>query len=258
MCSQKLKDYDEQIRGFLLSKDVLHADETGININGKLNWFHVLSNQTASYFALHSKRGREAMDTIGLLNKFKGTLIHDRFSSYFHYQCDHGLCNAHILRELKFIDETFEAPWCKKMIRLLIRAKQKKKIDGLPDKKYYNRIYTAFIKLTRPVIIAYNQQQKRKKTDAERLAFGLEKYKRLFLRFLEQEQVPFDNNQAERDLRMIKVKQKVSGCFRSFHHGHYFARIRGYISTVKKNHQPVLESIVRAFHNQPFLPAFAE
>jgi len=258
-CYQKLESYDEQIRDMFLSSDVLHADETGTNISGKLNWFHVLSNQTLSYFALHSKRGRQAMDDIGLLNKYKGTLIHDRFSSYFHYQCNHGLCNAHILRELKFIDETFEAPWCKKMIRLLLRAKQKKQTGILSAEKYYNRIYNEFIGLIRPVIINYHRQKdKKKKTDAQRLAFGLENHKRLFLRFLEQDKVPFDNNQAERDLRMIKVKQKVSGCFRSFYHGTYFARIRGYISTLKKNNQGVLANIVQALGNQPFIPVFAE
>ena len=253
-CHQYLEDYETKIKSLLLSSQVLHSDETGINIKGGLNWFHVLSNPLISYFALHAKRGRVAMDAIGLLSQFKGTLIHDRFSSYFHYQCEHGLCNAHILRELKFIQQAYEAPWCQNMIRLLIRAKEKKE-KGALQKSYYTRIYNKFTELIRPIITAYNNQKgTKKKTDEQRIAFGLEKHKRLFLKFVEQPQVPFDNNQAERDLRMIKVKQKVSGCFRSFEHGQYFARIRGYISTVKKNQQPVLESIFQAMQHNPFMP----
>ena len=113
--------------------------------------------------------------------------------------------------------------------------------------------------MTRPVIIDYNKQKtNQQKSDEQRLAFGLEKYKRLFLMFLKQKAVPFDNNQAERDLRMIKVKQKVSGCFRSFTHGSYFTRIRGYISTLKKNKQPVLQNIAAAFIDKPFMPILAE
>ena len=95
------------------SNPALHADETGLRFNGKNSWMHVISNKTLSFFAHHLKRGRQAMDAIGLLEHYKGTLVHDRFSSYFAYKCDHSLCNAHILRDLAYVEERFIANWAK-------------------------------------------------------------------------------------------------------------------------------------------------
>ena len=121
---------------------------------------------------------------------------------------------------------------------------------------YYSRIYKKYVDIIRPIIEGYDNRFK--KTDEQRLAFALEKHKDLFLKFIKQPIVPFDNNQAERDLRMIKVKQKVSGCFRSQTHAQYFARIRGYISTIKKNKQNVLENIQNVFLKKPFMPITGE
>ena len=216
----------------------------------------MISNKALSFFAHHLKRGKQAMDDIGVLEQYQGTLIHGRFSSYFAYQCDHSLCNAHILRDLTYVEERFNANWAKQIKDLLINAKPQK--DNNPNTKssYCSKVFNQYVDLIRPVIKAYNK--KFKKTDGQRLAFGLEKHKYLFLKFLKQPEIPFDNNQAERDLRMIKVKQKVSGCFRSQKHAHYFARIRGYIATVKKNSKPVLEAIQNSFNQKPFIPNFAE
>ncbi len=251
-CFDRLQGYEQNIKRRLSQSPILHADETGIRLNGKNSWMHVSGNKTISFFAHHSKRGKKAMDDIGLLGSYNGTLVHDRFSSYFSYQCDHSLCNAHILRDLVYVEETFDAPWAGEIKKLLIRAKNKK--DNDPDLKafYYRRVFKKYTSLIRPVIKAYDK--KFKKTDEERLAFGLEKHKYLFLKFIEQPEVPFDNNQAERDLRMIKVKQKVSGCFRSQAHARHFATIRGYISTVKKNRGKVLDNIHRAFLEDPYMP----
>ena len=249
-----LEGYEKGARKLLLQGPVLHADETGVRLNGKNHWFHVMSNGAVSLFAHHANRGKRAMDDIGLLENYNGTLVHDRFSSYFSYGRDHALCNAHILRDLTYVQEAFEAPWAKQMKALLVRAKQKRDAQGVPKKAYRTKVYNKYISLIRPVIKAYNK--KFKKTDEQRLAFALEKHKRLFLKFLERPEVPFDNNQAERDLRMIKVKQKVSGCFRSPLHAQYFApRIRGYISTLKKNRQPVLEQIQQAFLGNHYIPS---
>ena len=251
-CFTYLKPYQQEVKKLLLQSDILHADETGIRLNGNNSWMHVISNKTISFFGHHLKRGKEAMNAIGILENYKGTLIHDRFSSYFSYNCDHGLCNAHILRDLVYVEETFDAPWAEQIKELLIRAKNKK--DNDPDLKtsYYLRVFNKYTSLIRPIIKAYDK--KFKKTDEQRLAFALEKHKYLFLKFIKQSEVPFDNNQAERDLRMIKVKQKVSGCFRSQTHAQYFASIRGYISTIKKNNRNVLEEIRNAFQQNPFIP----
>ena len=236
---ESLEDYHRQIKQLLLESSYLHADETGLRFNGNNSWMHVISNKLISFFAHHLKRGKQAMNDIGLLDIYKGTLIHDRFSSYFSYQCEHSLCNAHILRDLTYVEQRFDAKWAKQIKTLLIRAKRHKDKDPNIKSAYYSRIYKQYVNLIRPVIKSYDK--KFKKTDEQRLAFALEKHKNLFLKFIKQPNLPFDNNQAERDLRMIKVKQKVSGCFRSQNHAQYFARIRGYISTVKKNKQPVLK-----------------
>jgi len=254
-CSDSLKGYEQKIKQLLLQSQILHADETGIRLNGKNSWMHVMSNKHISFFAHHLNRGQQAMDDIGLLEHYNGTLVHDRFSSYFSYNCDHSLCNAHILRNLVYIEETFDAPWAKRIRELLVKAKRDKERNPNLKASYYSKIFKQYTDTIRPVIKAYDR--KFKKTDEQRLAFGLEKHKYLFLRFIKQPQVPFDNNQAERDLRMIKVKQKVSGCFRSQTHAQYFATIRGYISTIKKNKEKVLDNIQKAFLKKPYLPTLS-
>ena len=255
-CAGRLGGYQEEVKKLLLQSAVLHGDETGVNLNGKNTWMHVLSSARISLFAHHEKRGREAMDEIGVLGDYNGTLVHDRFSSYFSYPCGHSLCNAHILRDLTYVEEAFGAGWAKKMRGLLVRAKNKKGRDPNLSSSYYSRILKKYTGLVRPVIKGYDK--KFKKTDEQRLAFALEKHKNLFLKFIKQPQVPFDNNQAERDLRMIKVKQKVSGCFRSAEHAQYFAVVRGYIATVKKNGRNVLEELRNAFRQKPFVPIAGE
>lgn len=255
-CFGYLEHYQKNIKQQLLQSPILHADETGIRLSGKNSWMHVISNKAISFFAHHLNRGRQAMNDIGLLEQYKGTLIHDRFSSYFSYECQHSLCNAHILRDLVYLEETFNSFWAKALRKLLVKAKNDKEKNPNLKASYYSKIFKQYVGLIRPVIKNYDK--KLKKTDEQRLAFGLEKHKYLFLKFIKQPNVPFDNNQAERDLRMIKVKQKVSGCFRSIAHAQYFARIRGYITTIKKNEQKVLENIQLAFNKKPFLPKMTE
>ena len=236
-CVNYLQGYQQEITKQLLQSSVLHADETGIRLKGKLSWMHVISNTTISYFAHHLNRGRQAMDSIGLLELYKGTLIHDRFSSYFGYDCDHSLCNAHILRDLIYVEQTFNASWAKHLRELLIAAKIAKEKNPNLKASYYSKVFNTYVSLIRPVIKNYDKTFK--KTDEQRLAFALEKHKYKFLKFIKTPEIPFDNNQAERDLRMIKVKQKVSGCFRAQTHAAYFACIRGYITTLKKNKENV-------------------
>jgi transposase len=252
LCFDNLQDYEQNIKQHLLQSPILHADETGIRLNGKNSWMHVLSNKSISFFAHHLNRGKQAMNDIGILEHYNGTLVHDRFSSYFSYSCDHSLCNAHILRDLVFVEENFNADWAKQIRKLICKAKLDKEKNPNLKKSYYSKVYQKYVNIIRPVIKKYDE--KYKKTDEQRLAFALEKHKRLFLKFIKQPHVPFDNNQAERDLRMIKVKQKVSGCFRSQTHAQYFATIRGYISTIKKNKEKVLDNIQKAFLENPYLP----
>ena len=256
VCVTRLEGYGQEIKKQLLQSRILHADETGIRLNGKISWMHVISNKNISYFAHHLNRGRQAMDDIGLLALYKGTLIHDRFSSYFGYGCEHSLCNAHILRDLIYVEEAFNATWAKQIKALLLDAKKTKAKNPNLKISYYSKVFSKYVSLIGPVIKNYDRTYK--KTDEQRLAFALEKHKYLVLKFIKKPEIPFDNNQAERDLRMIKVKQKVSGCFRAQTHAGYFACIRGYITTLKKNKENVLENIRNAFLEKPFMPARAE
>ena len=151
------------------------------------------------------------------------------------------------------LEEAFEAPWANRVKKLLLRAKNKKNKDPQLKPSYYTRVFRQYVNLIRPVIKKYDK--KYKKTDEQRLAFGLEKHKTLFLKFIKQPEIPFDNNQAERDVRMVKVQQKVSGCFRTLEGAQRFGRIRGYISTARKNAKNVFEAIRDALDGKPFIPS---
>lgn len=253
---ENLYDFEQEIKKMLLQSPILHVDETGSRLNGKLNWMHVASTDSLSFFGFHSKRGKEAIDSFDLLPIYQGTLIHDRFGPYFNYTSEHSLCNAHILRELLYLWESEELKWAKDLSHLLVNVHYSQSQGKVFNENNYQNILKRFEDLISPTILDYNEIYN--KTKAEKLAFALEKHKHLFLKFIKKKEVPFDNNQAERDLRMIKVKQKVSGCFREYAYGEYFARIRSYISTLKKNQQNILQNIYDAFLNNYFLPILGE
>lgn len=251
-----LSEFEKQAKQGLLQSAVLNADETGIRLNGKLNWMHVASTDLISFFGYHPKRGKEAINDFNIIPLYNGNLVHDRFSPYFGYQCEHSLCNAHILRELLYLWESMHVKWAKDLSNLLVNVHQKEKKGIAFTENQYQNILKRWEALISPTIKKYNKVYS--KTKEEKLAFALEKHKHLFLKFIKQKEVPFDNNQAERDLRMIKVKQKVSGCFREPNYAQYFARIRSYISTLKKNQQNILENILNAFEDKCFFPDLAE
>jgi len=253
---KNLESYETEVKKILLKSKVLHADETGVRLNGKLHWMHVISNPLISYFGHHQKRGKEAINDFNIIPIYNGNLVHDRFASYFNYDCKHSLCNAHILRELQYLWETKKLKWVRNLSNLLVGIHHKIKQGKIYSSKEYQRTVCKFEQLIEPTIQKYNSIYT--KTKEERLAFALEKHKHLFLKFIKEKDVPFDNNQAERDLRMIKVKLKISGCFREPNYANYFARIRGYITTLKKNKQKVLLNIQKSFDGNPFLPNLAE
>lgn len=252
----QLDTFESEIKTLLLQSPILHGDESGMKVNGNGNWMHVASNKFYSHFGFHKKRGQEAIDSFNIIPLYNGTLVHDRFSSYFKYQCEHSLCNAHILRELLYLWEIKKINWAKDTSNILVNLHHNQKLGKEFTEKNYQNILKRWEDLVAPAISGYNDLYK--KTKEERLAFALEKYKHLFLKFIKEKEVPFDNNQAERDLRMIKVKQKISGCFREYSYGEYFARIRSYISTLKKNDKNILQNIQLAMNNDEFFPELAE
>lgn len=221
---------------------MLHADETGININGKRQWLHNASSLKWTYLAAHEKRGHDAMDDIGILPHFNGVMCHDHWKPYYRYDCLHSLCNAHHLRELIRANEQDGQVWAETMRLFLVSLNQAVfDEDGVLSKEkqtdYINQ-YRAILKegeKESPAPIPIKGKRGRlKKTKARNLLERLQNYEDDVLRFMSDEAVPFTNNQGENDLRMAKVQQKISGCFRSEYGAEMFFGLRSYLSSCKK------------------------
>ena len=255
-CFANLRRFEKLLKNALRNCSVAHADETGLRVAGKGHWLHVFSTQRSSYFSIHRKRGKEAIEEINILPHFKGTLVHDHFKIYFKYGFDHALCNAHHLRELQSVFESTGHLWAVKMQELLKTIKKDKETGKLSvaNVKAYSKEYDAIVHL------GYYQQRERSPPKISSypkeicLLDRLRHYKTQTLLFMNREDVPFDNNQAERDIRMMKLKMKISGCFRSPRWTKVFCLIRSYISTIKKNGMAVFQSLVDVFNQ--LSPAF--
>lgn len=259
-CYNNLEYTEEFIKEILKGSNVLGNDETGIRCKSKGKWIHNSSTPHYTHYSIQAKRGREAMDKIGILSEYEGISVHDRYPSYDKYKCKHALCNAHLLRDLKYLSEEMNRAWAEKMIKLLVKANKKKKEDRLDVntieklENSYDRIIQQGLNKEPPALIPKVTKRGRKaKNKSLRLIETFEGRKEEILRFINDPDVPFDNNLSERDLRMVKLKQKISGCFRTDKGGEIFCRIRGYISTVKKQNLNVLDAISAAMEGKPFL-----
>lgn len=262
-CFERLEMTEVKIKELLSQASNLHCDESGIRAMGKLHWCHVASTDRLTAFTLHAKRGLEAIEQMGILKRYGGTLIHDHFKPYWNYEFPHALCNAHHLRELTFIYEQHKQTWAKHMIDLLLAIKKQiawhkeKGLSFIPSRiAAYERCYFEIIHqgLWHPDNITIPKKRFKKQSKAKNLLDRLRHYHKSVLAFMYDFSIPFDNNQAERDIRMLKVKQKISGCFRSFANGQRFCRIRSYLSTARKNGKQILEAIEDVFRGIPFLP----
>jgi transposase len=254
----------------LTASAVIHCDETGLRVDGKLCWLHTVGTPQLTWYAPHPKRGAEAMRAVAILPSFRGCAVHDGWKSYFTFdECAHALCNAHHLRELQFVKEQYGQTWAEGMSRLLreMHTVVKTAPPGwtrLPreQRSMYERLYDVWLfrgKVENPEPNESRPAKRgpRKQTPPKNLLDRLERYKHETLAFLRDFRVPFDNSLAERDIRMVKVKQKVSGCFRTWQGAELFCAIRSYISTARKQEVPVLDSIRNAILGKPFMPAHA-
>jgi transposase len=268
-CFEGLEEFETVIKDALLQSPVIHCDETGVKIIGIRNWLHVICTANMTYYFAHPKRGSEAMDDMGILPNYDGVIVHDFWKAYYKYLCDHGLCDTHLLRELTNISENYEQEWSVQMAVLLLVIKDcvdetRETSDSLtPEQiKDFETMYDYITKMgleeNPPPLDLDTKPKKRgrkKQTKPKNLLDRFVGYRDDILRFMYDFEVPFDNNQAERDLRMMKVQQKISGTFRSVQGACSFCRIRGYISTVKKNKLSVIDAIGAVFNEKPFIPS---
>ena len=260
-----LEVFEASLKTYLLAARVLHFDETGMRCEKKLHWVHVASSQLATLYTIHTKRGQEAMDAAGILPTFQGIAIHDHWFPYFAYsQLKHGLCNAHHLRELVFIYEQEKEDWAKRMQDLLIAANKEvvnyTEQAALPShillqiEQSYQQILTeglAFHASLPP--LPTGKRGKQKQRDGKNLLDRLNEKRDCVLRFMHDFSVPFTNNQGERDIRMVKLKQKIAGCFRAPRGGEIFCRIRSYISTGRKQEWSIWNALADAICGSPRL-----
>lgn len=232
----------------LLDSPILHVDETSMRINGKNFWVHVASTETHTRLAPHRSRGKIATDEIGLPPRYKGTMMYDAYSVYPKYQqATHALCHAHHLRELREFAELHRHAWAKKMIDTLLGMKKAvEQSNGLlseSEAKRWEQIYEQVLVNAQQELDARSSSSSVKKAQA--FVRRLQNRKGEALRFLREAHVPFDNNQAERDLRMVKVKQKISGSFRQESDAEAFCVTRSIVSTIEKHRKPVWDSLYR-------------
>jgi transposase len=260
---------EEQIKEHLIKSAVLHQDETSLKVMASRVWMHGSSTEQLSHYALHRSRGRKALDEIGIAPQFTGVAVHDGWQSYQSYPCLHALCNVHHLRELTFLEEVCQQSWAAELKALLLDMKQavtqakengQDRIEGETAQTYQRRyrhlLLSAHQELPAEIEVGPPSRGRKKQSPARNLVDRLMKYEEQVLRFLYDFRVPFDNSQAERDIRMVKVQQKVSGGFRSWSLAQAFCAIRGYLSTLRKQGGSLLTALEQALAGHPVSPTF--
>jgi transposase len=266
----RLEPVEAAVKAALQRAPVLHSDETGVRRAGRLAWAHVASTARLTHYAVHAKRGTEATDAIGILPDDTGVSVHDGWTPYWRYAtCRHALGHIHHLRELTFLEEQYHQSWAKDLKGLLLAMKtavDQARAQGrpqlpLPERQafvtHYQELVAAGLAANPPPRRRPGQRGRVQQTPARNLLERFVLGQAHVLAFLDDLTIPFDNNQAERDLRMLKVQQKVSGSFRADRGAEAFSRIRGYLSTLSKQGVALLAALEMVFAGQPLYPEFA-
>ena len=266
---QALEPFERRLEQVLPQEALLHADETSVPINKVPHWVHVLCTPLVTFLSVQPSRGREAIQAIGIIPRFVGWLMHDFLPSYLSFEnCFHTFCKSHLLRELVFLFEQHQQQWAKDLhdlfLKMLQCVKERKARDAPLSSGEVDRWYQQYRKILRagrqanPLTPEQTKRKRPKQSKEQNLLDRLEGYDECILAFLWNFELPFTNNQAERDFRMLKVRVKVSGCFRTLEGARCHARIRSYIATLRKHNLPVLEYLRRALDGHPFLPKGAK
>lgn len=261
----------EQIKTALRQSDVLHCDETGLYIGGKRVWLHVAATPQLTCYEAYPQRGRQGTDALGILPDFAGTAVHDNWAAYAGYACRHALCNVHHLRELTSLHEQFGQAWAAELKHFLLAVKVQvdaAKAQGattLPpdqradiDQRYQQHIEQA-LAATPPPRDGWpkGKRGRVKKSKARNLVERFDSQRSQILAFVDDFVVPFDNNLVERDIRMVKVQQKISGCFRSWSGAHAACRLRSYLSTLCKQGHTAFAVLAALFAGHPLTPVIS-
>jgi transposase len=266
---EALEPFEERLVDILPQEPVLHADETSVMIAKVRHWLHVLCTPLLTFFTIHLSRGKDAIEAAGIIPRFTGWLMHDFLSSYLGFEnCLHTFCKSHLLRELVFLFEQHRQAWAGDLHDLFLDmhlyVQNQKARDAPVTEKEYQRWCDHYWKLLRagrkanPLTPKQRANPRAKQSKEQNLLDRLEGYDDAILAFLWNLDLPFTNNEAERAFRMMKVRLKISGCFRTIQGARRHARIRSYISTLRKHGLPVLEYLRRALDGRPFLPQSAK
>ena len=261
----------EQIKAALRQSDVVHCDETGLYIDGERVWLHVAATPQLTCYEAYPQRGRQGTDALGILPDFAGTVVHDNWAAYARYACRHALCNVHHLRELTSVHEQFGQAWAGELKLFLLAVKaqvDEAKAQGAttlpPDQRtlidqQYQQLVEQALAETAPPPDGWpkGKRGRVKKTKARNLAERFDQRRSHILAFVDDFAVPFDNNLVERDIRMVKVQQKISGCFRSWSGAQAACRLRSYLSTMHKQGHAAFALLTALFAGHP-LPLHAE
>lgn len=266
--SVALGEFVTATRSALHESPVLHLDETGARVAGRLGWVHSASSTTLTSYLFHRRRGRVAIDEFAVLPGYRGVAVHDGWTPYRRYDATHQLCNAHHLRELRAAAEDGQS-WAEELAALLLTTHERveaARIAGrtaLPARtrhslaRRYDELITAGY-AANPPPVRTGQKGRPSRTKPANLAHRLDVYRDDVLRFAIDFSSPFTNNLAERDLRMVKLQQKISGCYRTEAGATNYLTIRSYVSTVRKQGVNVLGALRDLFEGQPFMPGVSQ